>query len=181
MKPLRKLVHMGGAAFAFLALYDARLSLIILLTGVAVFLLMERFKAYLGPPVQSLYKDDELWKGASEPLWYLVSIAALLLISLFALPGICYASIIVLTVGDGVAGVVGPILGKHKLPGSKKSWEGSLAGFIAAAAVGFIFAGPLAIAGAAAGMAVEAYSVRFENLAVVAASFVAMAILSLFL
>jgi len=91
----------------------------------------------------------------------------------------CYAAIIVLTIGDGMAAVAGKSFGKRKLPYSEKTWIGSLTGFALAASFGFIIAGPLAIAGAAAGMAVEGYSHRLENLLIASSAFLAMAILSL--
>lgn len=176
----RKLVHISGAAFAFFALYSQALSLLIVLAGIIVFFILEALRRFTDLPFLSmLYRDSERKSIAAEPLLYLLCIAVLLAISMVFDPYVCLAAVIVLTLGDGAAGIVGRAIGKHQLPHSKKTWEGSLAGFIAASAVGFLFVGPLAVAGTAAGMAAEAYSERLENLAVAAASFSAMAILSL--
>lgn len=178
----RKLVHISGAAFAFIALYSPMLSLFLAFAGILVFFSLEVLKRYVELPfMPMLYRDSERKNIASEPLLYLLCIATLLAVSMVAMPSVCYAAIVVLTLGDGAAGIIGRAMGTHRLPNSKKTWEGSLAGLIAASAIGFIFAGPLAIAGAAVGMAAEAYTHRFENLAVAAAAFVAMALLSLFI
>jgi len=175
----RKLVHISGAAFAFIALYSPGTSLLIALAGILIFFILEALRRRKDIPYLSvLYRDSERKGIAPEPLLYLLCIATLLAISLVFDAPACYAAIIVLTVGDGVAGIVGRTFGRHGLPHSKKTWEGSLAGFIAATAVGFIFAGPIAIAGAAAGMAAEAYAERLENLSVASLSFIAMALLS---
>lgn len=176
----RKLVHISGAAFAFFALYSRALSLLIALAVILVFFTLEALRRRADLPfVSVLYRDSEVKGIASEPLLYLLCMVTLLALSMVLDPGVCMAAIVVLTVGDGVAGIAGRAIGKHRLPNSKKTWEGSISGFVAAAAVGLLFAGPLAIAGAAAGMAAEAYSQRLENLSVAAASFLTMAILSL--
>jgi len=179
---LRKLVHLSGAAFAFIAWLSPHLAVLGIVAGIVAFFVLEEVKHWAGAPwLSSLYRDGERAGIAYEPLLYFVSIASLLLTSLFYLPSACYAAIIVLTVGDSVAGLVGRPLGKHKLPYGKKTWEGTAAGFVAATAIGFLFAGPLAIAGAAAGMAAEAYTHRLENLSIALAAFLAMAILILIL
>lgn len=178
----RKLVHISGAAFAFIALYSRALSLLIILAVLLLFFILEAIRRYSDLPLLSiLYRDSEKKSVAAEPMLYLLCIATLLAISMVFDQSVCLAAIIVLTVGDGIAGIAGRAIGRHQLPQSKKTWEGSLAGLIAASAVGLIFVGPLAIAGAAAGMAAEACSSRLENLSIVVASFLAMALLSLFL
>ncbi|HTY91587.1 MAG TPA: phosphatidate cytidylyltransferase [Methanocella sp.] len=175
----RKLVHISGAAFAFIGLYDRALSLGIALAGIIAFFILEAARRRIDLPfLSALYRDSEKKSIASEPLLYLLCIATLLAVSLAFDPPACLAAIVVLTIGDGIAGIAGRAVGRHRLPNSQKTWEGSLSGFIAASAIGFLFAGPLAIAGAAAGMAAEAYSGRLENLSVAAISFLAMAILS---
>jgi dolichol kinase len=179
---LRKLVHLSGAAFVLIAWFSPILASLGIAAGLIAFFTLEAVKLGAGVPwLWSLYREDERAGIAYEPLLYLASIALLLLVSLFFLPSACYAAIIVLTVGDGVAGLAGRLPGKHKLPYCTKTWEGTVAGFVLAAAAGFLIAGPVAVAGAAAGMAAEAYTRRFENLSVALAAFLAMAILSLIL
>lgn len=177
---LRKLVHLSGAVLPAIAWFSPFLAIVAIAAGIVAFIAVEAIKH--GPAsawTSMLYRDGEKHGIAYEPLLYLLSIASLLVVSVFFLLPACYAAIVVLTIGDGIAGLVGKAVGKHKLPGSNKTLEGTAASFIAASAVGFLFAGPLAIAGAASGMAIEAYARRFENVSVAASSFIAMAILSL--
>jgi dolichol kinase len=182
MVSLRKLVHISGAAFAFIAALDPFVALSGIAVGIIVFFSFELLKRRTKLPfASSLYRENECQGAAVEPALYLISIASLLVASLFFMPSACYAAIIVLTIGDGVAAVAGKSFGKRKLPHSEKTWIGSLTGFALAAIFGFIIAGPVAIAGAAAGMAVEGYSHRLENLLIASSAFLAMAILSLHL
>ncbi len=177
---LRKLVHLSGAVFPAIAWFSPFLAIMAITAGVVAFIAMEAIKHSPAAAWTSLlYRDGENDGIAYEPLLYLLSIASLLVVSVFFLPPACYAAIVVLTIGDGVAGMVGKAVGKHRLPGSNKTLEGTAAGLIAASAAGFLFAGPLAIAGAAAGMAVEAYARRFENVSVAASAFIVMAVLTL--
>jgi len=169
-----------GRGLCLFSSFSRPLSLLIVLAGIVVFFALEAMRRRMDLPLVSvLYRDSEKKSIAVEPLLYLSCIAALLAMSMALDPGVCLAAIIVITLGDGLAGIAGRAVGKHPLPQSKKTWEGSVAGFIAASAVGYIFAGPSAIAGGGAGMAAEAYSRRLENLSVAAASFLSMAILSL--
>jgi dolichol kinase len=100
---------------------------------------------------------------AYEPLAYLLSIVALLALALVFMPLACYVAIVVMTVGDGFAALVGRWLHGPRLPYSRKTWYGSIAGFIIAGAAGFLFAGPMAFAGAAGGMIAEAYAGKYDN------------------
>jgi dolichol kinase len=176
----RKLVHLSGAAFPLIAAVNPYLALAGMIAAIIAFFSLEALKGRAHIPLASLlYREQERSGPASEPLLYLISIASLLAMSLFFMPAACYAAIIVLTVGDGAAGLAGKAFGRRKLPRSEKTWTGSLARLTLAAAAGFIFAGPAAIAGAAAGMAVEGYAPRLENLLVPASAFLTMAILSL--
>lgn len=177
---LRKLVHVSGAAFAFIAWLNPYVAVAGIAAGIVAFFGLEASRQRIKIPfLPALYRDSELSGPAYEPLLYLLSIASLLVLSLFFMPSACYAAIIVLTIGDGVAGIVGRAFGKRKLPHSNKTWLGSLSGLAMAAMLGFIFIGPLAIAGAVAGMAVEGYSHRLENFSIAASAFIVMAILSL--
>jgi dolichol kinase len=149
---IRKLVHLSGAVFPVIAWFSPYLAVVGIAAGIVAFFALEAFKYGAGAPWMSLlYRDGERAGIANEPLLYLVSIASLLLISLFFLPSACYAAIVVLAVGDGIAGVVGKAFGKHKVPYGKKTWEGT-----------------------------AAYARRFENISVAASSFIVMAILTLF-
>jgi dolichol kinase len=161
---LRKLVHIGGALFVPLAIYNQYLALALAVLGIFVFVVCEWLKCRTAPQFfRCLYRDHELDTVAYEPLGYLLSITALLALSIIFMPEACYVAIIVMTVGDGFATMVGRSMQGPRLPYSRKTWYGSLAGFILAAAVGYLLAGPMAIAGAAGGMAVEAYVGKYDN------------------
>ena len=88
------------------------------------------------------------------------------------MPIACYVAIIVMTVGDGFASIVGRSLHGPRLPYSLKTWYGSLAGIIIAGSIGYLFAGPMAIAGAIGGMIAEAYAGKYDNAVTAAAALI---------
>ncbi len=97
------------------------------------------------------------------------------------MPTACYVAIIVMTVGDGFAALIGRRLHGPRLPYSRKTWYGSLAGIVLSGIVGYLIAGPVAIPGAIGGMAAEAYADKHDNAIVAAASLVCAVIASLVL
>jgi Dolichol kinase len=173
----RKLVHIGGALFVPLALYNQYLALVLAVLGTTLFIIFEQLKGRIAPGFfRHLYRDRELGGVAYEPLAYLLSIVALLALSLVFMPLACYVAIIVMTIGDGIASLVGQAMQGPKLPRSHKTWAGSLAGAIVAGVVGYLFAGPVAIVGAAGGMATEAYAGKYDNALVAAVALVCTAL-----
>jgi dolichol kinase len=161
---LRKLVHIGGALFVPLALYNQYLALALAVLATLVFIIFERQKRRIVPGFfRHLYREHELSIVAYEPLAYLLSIIALLALSLVFMPLACYVAIIVMTVGDGFAALVGRAMHGPRLPYSCKTWYGSLAGVVIAGAVGYSIAGPMALAGAIGGMIGEAYAGKYDN------------------
>jgi dolichol kinase len=111
-------------------------------------------------------------------------LTGIVLVSTFFPAQIACASIAVLALGDGVAGLVGRIAGKHPLrTGKRKSMEGSLAG-LAASFIGCLLLVPieLAFAGALVGIIAEMLSTSLDdNLAVPLASALAMTLTKTFL
>jgi dolichol kinase len=102
----------------------------------------------------------------------------IILVSAFFPPLVAYASILVLALGDGVAGLIGQVAGKHPLrTGSRKSAEGSLAGFTASF-TGCLFLIPmeLAFVGALVGTITEAFLASDDNLVVPLSSALAIAV-----
>ncbi|WP_445475066.1 hypothetical protein ACT9XH_12055 [Methanococcoides methylutens] len=177
--PLRKVAHMSGVLFPVMAVYfgkDIAIGIVTLLTF--LFLGTELIK----PKIRSysffrvLWRKNEYKEFASAPLFYLVSILALLLLSYRLDEGICYASIVVLAVGDGLATIIG-IHGKMCYGCSSKTIEGTAAGILGAVLCGFPFAGPLSIAGGVAGMYMEARSGRSDNLTVPFAALLGMLVM----
>lgn len=166
--PLRKVIHISGALFPVMAVYfgkEVTVGLVTFLTF--LFLGMELIKPKIRPYsfFKILWRKNEYNEFASAPLLYLISILALLLLSYRLDEGICYASIVVLAVGDGLATIIG-IHGKMCYGNSSKTIEGTAAGLLGAVLCSFPFAGPLSIAGGVAGMYVEARSCRSDNLTV---------------
>ena len=144
-----------------------------------IFIVFERQKRRMMPGFfRLLYREHELGTIAYEPLAYLLSIVALLALSLVFMPQACYVAIVAMTVGDGIAALVGRSIQGPELPGSRKTWYGSLAGLVVAAAAGYLVAGPMAIAGAAGGMAAEAYAGKYDNAITAAAALVCAVIAS---
>ncbi len=174
---LRKLIHIGGVLFVPLALYNQYLALVLAVLGTTLFIIFEHLKHQVAPGFfRHLYRDHELGGVAYEPLAYLLSIVALLALSLVFMPLACYVAIIVMTIGDGVAALTGRATQGPKLPFSRKTWAGSLAGFAVATVAGCLVAGPVAIAGAAGGMAAEAYAGKYDNALVAAVALVCTAL-----
>jgi dolichol kinase/phosphoserine phosphatase len=98
--------------------------------------------------------DSELQEFVASPLFY----ASGIIISLVLVPeSISYASITVLTLGDGFASLFGRKLGRRNLPFHKnKTVEGSLGGFLLALAGSLLFIEPYgALIASAAGMFAE--------------------------
>ncbi|WP_052402926.1 diacylglycerol/polyprenol kinase family protein [Methanococcoides methylutens] len=177
--PLRKVIHISGALFPVIAVYfgkELAVGIVAFLTF--LFLGIELIK----PKIRSdslfriLWRKNEYNEFASAPLLYLISILVLLLLSYRLDEGICYASIVVLAVGDGLATIIG-IHGKKCYGNSSKTIEGTAGGLLGAVLCSYPFAGTLAIAGGVAGMYVEARSGSSDNLAVPFAALLGMLIM----
>lgn len=159
---------MGGVSIAFIAdilgRYEAILLILLL---ILLFFALELLK----PWICTKAGFGDLWKGcerrefALDPFLYLVSILALLFLSFYIDENICYASIVVLTIGDGMSTIVG-VRGRRYFRDSGKTIEGAVAGIVSSSFVGFFFVGELAIIGSLAGMMVEVTSRRFDNISV---------------
>ncbi|WP_148039242.1 hypothetical protein [Methanohalophilus sp. RSK] len=164
--PLRKIVHMSGGAVPFIAdIYGREYAALALGFATLIFFIMEVIK----PAEKKRYVYGLLWRNgekevfALDPLFYILSFFVLLGLSYFVNAGICYASMVVLTLGDGVAPLIG-YLGRLRLPGSCKTVEGTTGGIILSSIVGFYFVGVLAVVGSVAGMVTECSISRHDNL-----------------
>ncbi|HJH29771.1 MAG TPA: hypothetical protein C5S51_08790 [Methanosarcinaceae archaeon] len=176
--PLRKIVHIGGVVVPIIAVVFGKTYAISLVSYfMLMFLLMELLKTKVRIPaaLRPLWKDNEYKGFATDPFLYFAFILLLLLLSFYFDEGICYASIVVLTVGDGISTVAG-VRGKRYLRDSTKTIEGAVAGTIAATVIGFPFVGALALVGSMAGMLAEVTSKRFDNVTVPVAAFVSMVV-----
>lgn len=176
----RKVIHISGALIPVFAGDDflgKKLTVGLLVFGLAVYLFLETIKPKISPVILSLvYRENEIKGFAVEPLSYLISVISLLSLSFFIDERLCFAAIAILAAGDGFAGVIGRRYGRHRLYFNKdKSWEGSLSGFFAASLTGFYYTGPIALAGSAFGMLAGAVS-KHDNIAVPYAALMAMVI-----
>jgi dolichol kinase len=173
---LRKIIHIGGVLIPVIAAIIGKSQTIaLLLSGFAVYLIIEVFKQKIPQQILSMvYRENELKGFSIEPLSYFISVLSLLYISFFIPEKICFAAIAILAAGDGFAGVIGRKYGRHRFSFNKnKSWEGTLSGFIAASLSGFYFAGGIALIGGAFGMLAGAVN-KHDNLAVPYAALAAM-------
>jgi dolichol kinase len=139
VQPLRKLIHLGGAAFPLLYLVTLRqVVLIIALVALALtitiewgrqrWLALERlFEGLIGPAMR---QGEETRPTAG--LWAMLGILITLLAfeRHLAIPAMLYAQL-----GDPAAEIVGRRWGRHRLPNGK-SLEGSLAYLTVSLAVG---------------------------------------------
>ena len=180
--PLRKIVHIGGVVVPMIAvIYGNVYAIYLVLSFMFMFLFMELLKVKTQTQIQTkipvifrqLWNENEYKGFATDPFLYFTSILTLLLLSFYFDERICYASIVVLTVGDGISTVVG-VHGKRYIGNSKKTVEGTIAGIIMATVIAFPFVGALAFVGSVTGMIIEAASKRFDNVTVPVAAFISM-------
>ncbi len=174
----RKIIHISGALIPVIAgesLLGKGLTIALILSGLAVYLLIEFLKPGISRDILVLvYRETELKGFSIEPLSYILSVLSLLSLSFFIDERLCFASIAILAAGDGVAGVIGRRYGRHRLSFNRdKSWEGSLSGFAAASLTGFYYAGQIAVVGSAFGMLAGAVN-KQDNVAVPYAALISM-------
>jgi len=137
--PLRKLIHLGGAAFPLLYLLASRpivltIALICLLFTVAVewgrqrWTALERLFEWLIGPALRQGEERKPTTGTWSMLGIIITV--LLFRREFAIPAMLYAQ-----VGDPAAEIVGRRWGGHRMPNGK-SLEGSLGCFTVSLAIG---------------------------------------------
>ena len=103
---------------------------------------------------------------ATAPLAFTLGITLSLL---FFPPSIAYTSITVLTLGDSFANIFGKVFGKTPLPfNRKKTFEGTICGFVCAFFGSILFVCPLkALVAVTVGMLVESLPLKIDdNLAI---------------
>ena len=176
--PIRKAVHISGSLFPLIAIYLGKnVALGILSAFLILFLVAEFSKPVLKEYsfFSSLWRESESEGFALAPFLYLISILALLLLSFRLNESICYASIIVLAMGDGLSTIFG-VHGKMCYQGSSKTVEGTLAGLTGAIIFSYPLVGYLSIVGGLAGMYLEFRSKKLDNLTVPFSALFAMLI-----
>ncbi len=159
----RQLIHIFlGIIFVLLYFYELIdwwhfLILIILMYVILFIFKKSKFKLI----TFSLEMFDR--KQSYIPAWGAFSfIKGFFLASLFFNGNIALAAMIILTFGDGFSTLIGYYFGKHPLQwDKKKTWEGTISGFITAFLGAIIFVTPfIAFIGVFIGMLVESLKKR---------------------
>lgn len=169
-------MHIGGVVLPFIAyFYGQAPAIFLLFLGLAGFLLLELIKSRIrySSFAASIWKSSELDNFALDPFLYFISALLLLLLSCWIEPELCYVAIVVLSVGDSMAALVG-FFGKTYIRGCFKTLEGTIAGFVTSSFIGYWFAGEIAIIGCAAGMITELWCCKYDNLLIPFIAFFAM-------
>ena len=167
----RKAIHVGGMLVPFISIQSGTAAAASLVAALSVLYLASEYARLQGRTLPIISRITELAVRRSTesgqkmvvkaPLYLAIGVTASLLI--FPDP-VSYAAIAVVTLGDGAASIVGRRYGRHGIPGTGKTAEGSAAGFACAAAGAMLFIEPhLAVPAAAIGMAVEAVPLRRVN------------------
>ena len=159
----REAIHISGAIIPIISIHLINpniISLIITITTIiyAISETMRMTNRSSIPIISQITRraaDKAEFKGfVISPIFFAAGI--IISLTLFPTP-INYASIMVLTLGDGSASILGQLLGSRPLPFNKaKSLEGTIFGFISALIGSLLFLNPIgAIIAAAAGMIAE--------------------------
>jgi phosphoserine phosphatase/dolichol kinase len=159
---LRLAIHMSGFAIPFVCTYFINRYLIAILifivTSIYIISELARMVRIIFPIFTSITTRAavklELYEFTTAPIFYAFGIMLSLII--FP-PQFAYASIAILTLGDGAASLFGKKFGKTPYPFNKaKNLEGSFFGFIFAFSGAALFADPIrAFIAAMAGMVAE--------------------------
>jgi len=159
---LRLAIHMSGFTIPFICTYFLNHYLIAILISIATSLYiiseLARMMRITFPILTSITTHAavklELYEFTTAPIFYALGIMLSLII--FP-PQFAYASIAILTLGDGAASLFGKKFGKTPYPFNKaKNLEGSIFGFIFALSGAVFFIDPIrAFISAMAGMLVE--------------------------
>ncbi|MGQ9460060.1 MAG: HAD-IB family phosphatase [Candidatus Bathyarchaeaceae archaeon] len=182
---IRESIHMGGFLVPFICIHLLErylvALLILLITSFYVASEVARLRGINFPVFSTI-----TWKAANKPEYYEfttapISFALGIALSLILFPApYGYASIAILTLGDGFATIFGRKFGKIVFPFNKgKNVEGSVFGFIFAFVGAMFFVDPVkALGGAAVGMLVECLpSPLSDNLTIPLASGLALTLI----
>jgi phosphoserine phosphatase len=159
---IRATIHLSGFTVPFLCTYLLNRHLAALLISLTTLLyiiseltrIMGRTFPILTAITAQAAVKLEPYEFATAPIFYALGI--ILALTIFP-PAAGYASIAILTLGDGAATLFGKKLGKTRFPFNKaKNLEGSILGFTLAFLGATLFIDPIrALIGAAAGMLTE--------------------------
>ena len=186
---LRKVIHIGGflvplICVQFLSTYLVSVGLFLV---IIVYTISEVVRSYeMNFPVFSTVTRKaaksifEVKYFATAPIAFTLGITLSLL---FFPPSIAYVSITVLTLGDSFANIFGKIFGKTPLPfNRKKTFEGTICGFVCAFFGSILFVSPLdALVAVTVGMLVESSPLQIDdNLAIPLSAGIVLLFISVF-
>ncbi len=175
---IRETIHIGSFLLPFICIYLLGnylvYSLILILTLLYIMSEVARLRGINFPILSTITwraaNKPELYEFATAPIFFALGIV----FSLILFPASAsYASIAILTLGDGFANIFGRKFGSVNFPFNKgKNVEGSIFGFLFASFGAMIFVDPVkAFVGAAAGMLIECLPLPIsDNLAIPLAS-----------
>ncbi len=175
---IRETIHIGSFLLPFVCIYLLGnylvYSLILILTLLYIMSEVARLRGINFPILSTITwraaNKPELYEFATAPIFFALGIV----FSLILFPASAsYASIAILTLGDGFANIFGRKFGSVNFPFNKgKNVEGSIFGFLFASFGAMIFVDPVkAFVGAAAGMLIECLPLPIsDNLAIPLAS-----------
>lgn len=166
----RETIHVGSFLIPFLCEYllDYRMISLIISVVALLFLASEfsRLRGHDFPVFSTITRRAsaraELYEFTTAPLFFALGVVASLLI--FPRP-VGYASIAILTLGDGAATLFGKRYGRTRLPFNRgKTLEASAFGFLLAFAGALIFVNPFhALVGALTGMFMECLPLPIDD------------------
>lgn len=167
---IRETIHIGSFLLPFVCVYLLGnflvSSLILLLTLLYIMSEVARLLGINFPVISTITwraaNKPELYEFATAPIFFALGIV----FSLILFPASAsYASIAILTLGDGFANIFGRKFGSVTFPFNKgKNVEGSIFGFLFASAGAMIFVNPVkAFVGAAVGMLIECLPLPFSD------------------
>lgn len=182
----REAIHTGGFLVPYLCAYtflEPHMISLLILAVTLLYIVSEfaRIRKIDFPLFSTVTRraalEPELHDFVSSPIFF--AVAVMLSLILFPTP-INYASVSVLTLGDGFATIFGKTIGRTVFPFNKgKMVEGSIFGFLFAFLGALLFVDPIkALAAAATGMAIECLPLPInDNLTIPIASGLALMLL----
>ncbi|WP_292486665.1 diacylglycerol/polyprenol kinase family protein [Methanohalobium sp.] len=162
---LRKVIHLISVLIIVIyAFLGKQIVLILLLVSLVFFLVLEYIrieKSIKLPMLHVLYRNSEKNHLGGHVF---LTIGAIISIAMFS-KQVAFACILMTTLGDLCAALVGKTFGNTKLPYNDKSLEGSTSEFVVDLAIGFAFTGNWIIAVGMAFVAtvVETTVVRIDD------------------
>lgn len=135
----RKVVHIGAGQVILIAYaLEVPTSWGIVAAAIAGIVTLLSYQIPIFPSISGVGRQS--W----GTFFYAVSIGTLMALFWDTLPELAVLGILVMAWGDGLAALVGINWGRHRLPGTSKSWEGTLTMFCVSTLVAALSLTPVA-------------------------------------